>query len=1489
MSLIFAGQPSKRPTFADFNSSSKSYTIKFALACLVSATPAAAATNGSAQTIEYSTSLADTIKSCGGASNHPGVTSVLFDVSCECLSILMQKSDVSRNFFNGPGSTLTFEEIINYSVTSSNSLARKSLAKAAGTLLKGEQEIDVGTFVERCGLSLKLSKSKLNFSSIHHASNAHGAALLAGEVMKAIFFRNEPSSRPLVPLVAEIISCLGQGVAQSDQRVSMGCAVALEIACSARIPADILNPIATSFPPLFDSLTEALKKSSQGERCDPFRVMSVARATGLVLSATKSLTSNENVDGCVDALFSLLGSDSYKKQNEVALVAGEALAKYADRGGSPGLPQAELRDVSLPFDETYAKTLPPNQFVIYRILSKEFAAHNPQTRTASVSAIFSIVAHASALAGSLEKPSSSSFVNDVWSMLLTFQTNFVKALADPKSKQLSRECACRGLAACYGFSKVFDCGKSESSVEMNEQLLRAFGQTTNHGGSAFMETREQEMERRMANEAAAANSSGGRGGLASTSHAEGYGNSASEGGQAGVSEAALGAYREMAAAAVEVQKGGYEGDNAGGRNLLYYLICLSTTHVVWSWEENKSKYSAAVLLKDDANGGNGENQEALISLQQALRPHLKKLTPKLLRACNDPNAQTREHMGMLWNSLTGGKAEGRTVITNNLVFVVDELCKDAVNKLWRARVGACGALSDVIVGRNWEDLGGGEGIVDIGDSFSSANTDKCYAARRLLELWRVGMRALDDVRSNVRESGGELAKSLRSLTVRLCDPTTQDVSDRDAESATSTILSWILKSGLNQPCNEAIGSCISTLLRIVEVAKAATLQPILPQLINKLICSMSNLEPGALNYLQLRVGGSATESGERLENLRWQMAQAGPIGDALNKCVAVVKFSNIEIKREVVRELGSALRSSVGAVSRGAVAEVVNTLVTSSPDAFKSYVANDSCVKLLRALYFASERERGAATREKLTFALGNLSSLAPEGPVRVLIRNLCDNYERASASNGSVASKRAASGAVSAIAGRSPVVFADGGKADLFARRVLPIAWVGKFDDDEVVKKHWAKAWEEGGGAYMQSNIVDEGKFGIRLEERILEHITDAIATALKDVSWGARKAGCLAIKQMCESGILEPPSGGSNDSRIFRANRRGLVAKKLLLNMIHVSKRRLWRGKNFLLEAIATLSTKWESSPPEVQGVTFVEGGADDLFEGDDYFKLSPSADNREEEEEEEEEKEIGDDDSDDRMQICTSSDRKEGSEMPKDEMENDDKHHEDMEKTEIMEEDDQCATSPIAYLGLCRLLLDQANVKSSASYTLPYRVASLESAAKFIDHLSNDKKIRLWEKLSKIELHDDDLPPVLIAKRVGVLAALFHNGMSEDVALDVTKELVVLAKNQAWSVREASCVALGVLAEKCSLSRKIVDHLSSSFLHIIADRKYARCRASGFLIVKKLLSRIGPSGSGRVKELCLIYKEAWRGAAKKGVQDTDVVVTGYASEVVILLQRL
>ena len=42
------------------------------------------------------------------------------------------------------------------------------------------------------------------------------------------------------------------------------------------------------------------------------------------------------------------------------------------------------------------------------------------------------------------------------------------------------------------------------------------------------------------------------------------------------------------------------------------------------------------------------------------------------------------------------------------------------------------------------------------------------AAVRLLKMWQKSMRALDDVRAAVRESGESLARGVRSLTCKFC-------------------------------------------------------------------------------------------------------------------------------------------------------------------------------------------------------------------------------------------------------------------------------------------------------------------------------------------------------------------------------------------------------------------------------------------------------------------------------------------------------------------------------------------------------------------------------------------------------------------------------------------------------------------------------------------------------------------------------------------------
>jgi len=149
------------------------------------------------------------------------------------------------------------------------------------------------------------------------------------------------------------------------------------------------------------------------------------------------------------------------------------------------------------------------------------------------------------------------------------QQAFIQLLSDPKSKQLARESCCRGLAACRGLTVSDDASLSNDGYgdKLNERLMRAFGQTTVHAGSAYMETSAQAAHRR-ANE---------RGDSVSL---EPFGAEEEVGGTSGMSEAALGAYREMAAASVSL----------GRPDVLYYLLIMSTSHPCWLSEGLRDRY-----------------------------------------------------------------------------------------------------------------------------------------------------------------------------------------------------------------------------------------------------------------------------------------------------------------------------------------------------------------------------------------------------------------------------------------------------------------------------------------------------------------------------------------------------------------------------------------------------------------------------------------------------------------------------------------------------------------------------------------------------------------------------------------------------------------------------------------------------------------------------------------------------------------------------------
>jgi proteasome component ECM29 len=152
------------------------------------------------------------------------------------------------------------------------------------------------------------------------------------------------------------------------------------------------------------------------------------------------------------------------------------------------------------------------------------------------------------------------------------QDVFTQLLADAKIKHLPRECCCLGLAACRGIAgsiATVNADGEKASDLFNERVLRAFGQSTKFATSAYIETPAQAEARR-----AAERRNQGDADMIPVEIEEDVG------GAAGLSEAALGAYREMAAASVAL----------GRHDIFFGLLALSVTHSCWQDEERRSRY-----------------------------------------------------------------------------------------------------------------------------------------------------------------------------------------------------------------------------------------------------------------------------------------------------------------------------------------------------------------------------------------------------------------------------------------------------------------------------------------------------------------------------------------------------------------------------------------------------------------------------------------------------------------------------------------------------------------------------------------------------------------------------------------------------------------------------------------------------------------------------------------------------------------------------------
>ena len=113
------------------------------------------------------------------------------------------------------------------------------------------------------------------------------------------------------------------------------------------------------------------------------------------------------------------------------------------------------------------------------------------------------------------------------------------------------------------------------------------------------------------------------------------------------------------------------------------------------------------------------------------------------------------------------------------------LLQEMGGRLWRSREASCTAMADLLQGRRWAQV-----------------------QPHLEEVWTMALRALDDIKESVRVAATGLVRSLRSLTLRLCDPAASTAAD--AKEALTVSIPLLLNKGEACICRYRGSSCWCT-------------------------------------------------------------------------------------------------------------------------------------------------------------------------------------------------------------------------------------------------------------------------------------------------------------------------------------------------------------------------------------------------------------------------------------------------------------------------------------------------------------------------------------------------------------------------------------------------------------------------------------------------------------------------------------------------------
>lgn len=338
--------------FDDFSGSSQASTLSFAGNCL----DADLYGGSDASILVYLQALITSLKDQNYLE--------LLEAAAPCLFRLFQTSEFAR------GRILDLwdlEGIERLALQAPSVLVRQSMAAAAGCLYE------------------LVDDDRPLCSALATCRDRNGPWLGAYAV-KALRVRGGPD--PLWADASRILEWMADGLDHTDPGYTNICADALLVAFSNEDKQYLKEEhLQNACRIVLTRLGQAIRKYGHGDLVDPFLTLKLAEATGACMAMTSSSAATRPALGKV---FDLLGSAAWRKQEEIGIRVGEALARYANI-------TAVAQNMSWPdgpYVEGFSATLSAPECVLYELLRNYSRVSSPQKRTASAQALMGVVAKA---------------------------------------------------------------------------------------------------------------------------------------------------------------------------------------------------------------------------------------------------------------------------------------------------------------------------------------------------------------------------------------------------------------------------------------------------------------------------------------------------------------------------------------------------------------------------------------------------------------------------------------------------------------------------------------------------------------------------------------------------------------------------------------------------------------------------------------------------------------------------------------------------------------------------------------------------------------------------------------------------------------------------------------------------------------------------------------------------------------------------------------